>query len=370
MTAVSEEYWKWFGTDYSDARQKFLNAAQSAEAKITNYQHPTVTGPNKEPLFIDVAHIGRADAPKVLLAISGTHGLEGPAGSAIQTAWLATQKAVLPDDIAIVYVHAINPYGFAYETRTTENNVDLNRNFVDHNQPYPENKDYALLHKALLPATWTAESQQKADQVIADYRKQFGDDKLFNTRAKGQYDFPDGLSFGGNAREWSNVTLQKIIETHLTQAQQVAFIDWHTGLGDYAEPYFLCFNQAESAFQKEAARWWGYDLVIGQHLTGIKRPEYQGLVFRGAEHFLGGRPFVGAVIEFGTRKNQGGEGLRLDQWLRFHAKDHPELSRDTQLKADLKDAFVPVSSIWRRSVIKHGIQITQQAVDGLLSWTV
>lgn len=370
MTAVSEEYWKWFGIDYNDARQKFLAAAKSAEAEVTSYPHPTETGPDNAPLYIDVARIGRTDAPKVLLAISGTHGLEGPAGSAIQTAWLATQKQALPDDVAILYVHAINPYGFAHATRTTENNVDLNRNFVDHSKPYPENKDYALLHSALLSSSWSAESQQKADQAIAVYRKEFGDDKLFNTRAQGQYNFPDGLSFGGNAREWSNITLQKIVDTHLTQAQQVAFIDWHTGLGEYAAPYFLCFNEADSAFQKEAARWWGYDLVIGQHLTGIKRPNYQGLVFRGAEHFLKGRPFVGAVIEFGTRKNLTGEGLRLDQWLRFHANKHPDISRDTQLKADLKDAFVPVSSFWRRSVIENGIAITQQAVNGLSTWTV
>lgn len=370
MATLGNEYWKWFSVDYQEARQKFLAAAKSAEAIVTSYEHPTATGPNNEKLYIDVAYLGRIDAPKVLLAISGTHGLEGPAGSAIQTAWLETQKKTLPSDVAIVYVHAINPYGFAHATRTTENNVDLNRNFVDHTKPYPQNKDYALLHKALVSTTWSIDSQKIAEQALADYRQQFGDDALFNTRASGQYDFADGLSFGGNAREWSNITLEKIIKTHLKQSQQVAFIDWHTALGDYGEPYFLCFNEAGSTFQQEAARWWGYDLVIGQHLTGIKRPDYQGLVFRGAEHFLGGRPFVGAVIEFGTRKNHGGEGLRLDQWLRFQAPKNPNPSRDTQLKNDLKDAFVPFSSIWRRSVIDHGIHITQQTIDGLSTWTV
>lgn len=370
MTAVSEEYWKWFGVDYFDAREKFLAAAKSAKAEIFSHLHPSATGPNGEAIYIDVAKIGAPNAPKALLVVSGTHGLEGPAGSAIQTAWLATERTALPRDTAIIFVHALNPYGFAHSTRTTENNVDLNRNFIDHNKPYPDNTEYAQLHRDLITENWDAESHEQTLIALNTFRRKYGEDALFNARAKGQYQFPDGLSYGGNGREWSNVTLQSIVNTHLKYAQQVAFIDWHTALGEYGEPYFLCFNDAGSAYQHEAIRWWGYDEVIGQHLTGVKRPDYQGLVFRGVEQFLQGKAFVGAVIEFGTRKNFSGEGVRLDQWLRFQAPKNPDYTRDVQLRADLKDAFVPVSNIWRSSVIKHGLEITHKTIHGLSNWRI
>src|SRR5690606_20581069 len=88
---------------------------------------------------------------------------------------------------------------------------------------------------------------------------------------------------------------------HLDGADKVGFIDWHTGIGEYAEPFFLCFNEEGSPLQARAATWWGHDRVLGQRPNGLARPNYQGLVFFGIQEFLTGRPLVGAVIEFGTR---------------------------------------------------------------------
>lgn len=59
-------------------------------------------------------------------------GLEGPAGSAIQSTWLeqmATQPG-FPDD-AVCLVHALNPKGFAWVSRLMANYVVLNRDFID-----------------------------------------------------------------------------------------------------------------------------------------------------------------------------------------------------------------------------------------------
>ena len=41
-------------------------------------------------------------------------------------------------------IHALNPFGFAHLRRANEDNVDLNRNFVDHEGGnYPENDLFA-----------------------------------------------------------------------------------------------------------------------------------------------------------------------------------------------------------------------------------
>lgn len=361
-------FWHYFAPGYASARERFIQAAQRANAEVTTYAHPHARGPNEIPLAIDVARLGAQHAPKQLLAISGTHGLEGAAGSAVQVAWLETAAQHLPDDVAVTFVHALNPYGFAHASRTTENNVDLNRNFVDFDLPRPENPHYDTLHGSLIPERWDRDTLAAAKQATDRFRDTHGADALFNTLASGQYTHADGLIYGGSQREWSNLTLERIVDTHLAQAERVALIDWHTGIGEYGQPFFLCFNAEGSALQQRAAQWWGEDRVLGQRPHGLARPDYRGLVFRGVERFLGGRPMAGAVVEFGTRGPNASLASRLDQWLRFRAPQAPDVERDTQLRADLLDAFVPFSSIWRDSVVTHGLAITAQALDGLARW--
>jgi hypothetical protein len=363
------DYWHCFAADYAAARTRFRDAARLARAKFATYTHPHAKGPDGLELSVDVARVGPVTARRQLLAISGTHGLEGAAGSAVQVAWLSVAARALPDDTAVVLVHGLNPYGFAHGTRTTEHNVDLNRNFTDHEIPsYPANPQYAQLHPHLIPDQWDEETLAVSARAIDRFRDAHGPDALFNVLASGQYTHPEGLLYGGSAREWSNLTLQTIVHEHLAHAQRIGFIDWHTGIGEYGEPFFLCFNETGSAEHDEASRWWGRDRIQDQRPHGLARPDYQGLVFRGVEQFLNGRPMVGAVVEFGTRGRDTVLANRLDQWLRFKAPKHADEERDAMLRADVIDAFVPVSSIWRRSIIGHGVQITRQAIEGLATW--
>lgn len=365
----SLEHWQAFALDYGDARARFAAQAEAAGAEVYRYAHPTLDGPDGHALSIDVAHIGPARASRTLLVLSGTHGLEGSAGSAAQRAWLASPSArELPPDTNVLLVHALNPYGYAYQSRTTENNVDLNRNFVDHSKPYPENAAYDSLHAHLIPADWTEAALADGKRAVEAFRAHHGDDAVFNATASGQYRHPDGLVFGGNKREWSNLTLERILAEHLADSERVALIDWHTGIGEYGDAFFLCFNADDSEEQQQAAQWWGAERVLGQRPHGLARPNYQGLVFRGVEAFLPGRKVAGAVVEFGTRGLHMREALKLDQWLRFRAAQRPDAARDALLRADLIDAFVPVSGVWRRSVLRHGIDITAQALQGLGAW--
>lgn len=369
-------YWDCFSTDYSAARQAFIAAATLRGAALSRYEHPSLKDPQGQPLTVDVAVLGRPDAPRTHLAISGTHGLEGAAGSAVQVGWLlADGGKPLPQDVNVVLVHAINPYGYAYDTRTTENNVDLNRNFIDPTQAKPVNPHYATLHPHLIPDDWTEASLAAGALAVEQFRDTHGADALFNTTASGQYTHPDGLVYGGDGPEWSNRTLRRIIDQHLAASERVAFIDWHTGIGEYGEPFFLCFNDDGSAEQAQAAQWWGAERVRDQRPHGLARPDYQGLVFRGVQQALGQRALAGAVVEFGTRGLQMRPALRLDQWLRFKApqaqhgaKNTATTARDAQLRADLIDAFVPISSVWRRSALAHGLAITRQAVAGVAAW--
>lgn len=355
-----------FALDYDGARAKFRATAGEAGCALSSYRHPIATGPDGQPLTIDVARLGDVRASNQLVIVSGTHGLEGTSGSAAQIGWLQSAGApALPHGVSVLFVHALNPHGFAHGTRTTENNVDLNRNFIDHDAPHPRNSGYTQLYPYLLPDNWAPEALATYADAVAAFRDRNGADALFDAQARGQYDFPQGTNYGGLQREWSNLALETIVADHLGAAQRVGFIDWHTGIGDWGQSFFLCFNDEGGPLQAEAARWWGADRILGQRPHGLARPNYQGLVFHGLTHFLGGRPMIGAVIEFGTRGAHMRRALQLDMWLKFKAE--PDSERVRLLRADLHDAFVPVSMHWREDTTEQAIFITQQAVEGLAS---
>jgi hypothetical protein len=359
------EFHECYAPTYASARKKFLAAARATGARLHAYPHPIAGA--AEPLFVDVACFGKADAPRRMLAISGTHGLEGFCGSAIQLAWMqGGGPAELPADTAVVMVHAINPWGFANLSRTTENNVDLNRNFIDFSQPPPRNPGYGQLHAQLLPAQWSTASMEAAQRAMDEYESRHGPDALFDSVARGQYEYADGLNYGGQAREWSNLITEKIAHEHLAGARKVGFIDWHTGIGEYGEPFFLCFHEAGSALREQALRWWGAERIEGAQPHGRARPNYQGLLCFGLQRFLGDTPMCGAVIEFGTRGWHMRRMLRLDLWLKFHAS--PETERYAMHRADLLDSFCPVDQVWRDSTLRHGRRIMDQAVHGLANW--
>jgi hypothetical protein len=189
-----------FSETYAEARGKFIDAARGAGAMVYEYRHPALKGPAGEPLCLDVAVAGPENAERVLVAGSGTHGIEGYSGSAAQTAWLAGGGAQrLPKRTAMVFFHAHNPWGFAHKARGTEENVDLNRNFVDHAKPYPPNPGYDELHPILTPAEWNESSIAGIFRGLDAYKQKVGE-KAFSTAFNGgQYSHADGITSAGSA---------------------------------------------------------------------------------------------------------------------------------------------------------------------------
>jgi ABC-type multidrug transport system fused ATPase/permease subunit len=126
----------------------FWPAARAAGTDLSKYAHP-LPGPNGPVLATDVALIGPPYATRLFIIISGTHGVNGAFGSACQTAWL-DQMPVLPAGVAILMIHLIKPWGIASGRRLNEDNVDLNRNFINWTTTPPSIQNYDQFHAALI----------------------------------------------------------------------------------------------------------------------------------------------------------------------------------------------------------------------------
>ena len=178
---------RYFSADYAEARDKFRAACTLAGVATKAYENPT-PGPGGTTLTIDLALFGPADASNLLILTSGVHGIEGLAGCGCQTAWIAEgHYRDIPQDVAVLIVHAVNCYGVAHVQYTTEGNVDLNQNFLDFDQPLPENPAYEDIHEAMCCPELDGPLRDEATAFLAEYTAQNGEETFLEALWQGQH---------------------------------------------------------------------------------------------------------------------------------------------------------------------------------------
>jgi hypothetical protein len=296
---------------------------------------------------------------------SGTHGIEGFSGSAAQTAWMRGGGAArIPPGTAMIFLHAHNPWGFAHKQRVTEENVDLNRNFIDHGKPYPPNPGYEALHPAITPARWDEESIRNAFAALEAFRSERGEQAFSDAYNGGQYAHADGMFFGGQRAQWANDAFRNAIRTHAGRAKRAGIIDLHTGIGPYLDHVFLCFHAPGSPAYERARAWWGERAVNRQGSTHKALAVYKGLLVDAFQAELANAETTAVVIEFGTRSRAEMQKANIAlRWLRCHGKDDPQLAK--AVHADYVEAFYPSDPQWRAAVLEQSKVFLDQAAEGI-----
>src|SRR6185369_1815723 len=216
-----------FSDSYVQARTRFLQSAREAGLEVESKPHP-LKGRDGEELALDVARDGHPNAASVLIVSSACHGVEGFCGSGVQLSALSNapwREHARRRGVAVLYLHALNPYGFSHLRRTTHENVDLNRNFHDFSRPLPVNEAYREIHALLLPEEWPPSAANNA--AVAQRLATSGEAAYQAILTRGQYEFPGGLFFGGTGPTWSNLALREVLRSHGRRAARIAWIDIH-----------------------------------------------------------------------------------------------------------------------------------------------
>jgi len=182
---------------------------------------------------IDYLFLDNKTSKTLHILISGTHGVEGYAGSAIQFQTLQNlldkSENVSEQTISYLIIHSLNPYGFKNNRRCTKNNVDLNRNYLQANEfgnvNYPE-EIFTLISTFLY-------SFQFIFLFFCTLFK-FGYTKSREYIVKGQYNYKKGLFYGGEKREQNIDVLENILSiVDYNDLNDIYIFDIHTGLGKY-----------------------------------------------------------------------------------------------------------------------------------------
>ncbi|RZT41975.1 M14 family metallopeptidase [Cupriavidus agavae] len=350
-----------FARSYAEARRKFLDAAAACGAALTEFPHPTETGHEGEVLAMDVAWLGAADAPRVLLVTSGTHGAEGFCGSGAQVAMLgdaALQAACRDANTALLLVHAVNPYGFSHLRRVNEDNVDLNRNFMDFDQPLPLNPAYAEVAPLLLPSQWPPSSDEHTALMMTVARK--GMAWYQAAVSAGQYQDADGMFFGGQQATWSNYTLRRILARFGAGRQSLRWIDVHTGLGPwgYGEPIYMGPDDATQLRRTRGV--WG-ESVTSIHDGSSTSANLTGLAWLAVPQTLPTIDYAGIALEFGTLPlAEVLDALRGDHWLHVH----PEADENQRalIRQAMWQAFYGDADDWRAGVVAQVNEAVHRAL--------
>lgn len=354
-----------FAADYASARTKFRLACETLGVPLRSYENPK-RGPAGEALATDVAWIGPADARFVVGMLSGTHGVEGFCGSGAQVGMLRNglQKE-LPKNTVLVLIHGINPHGFAHERRVNENNVDLNRNFRDHKTPPPHNAPYAEIHALLTPADWDGPARKKADTAIAAYIEKRGLMAFQAAVSTGQWEFADGLFYGGNAPVWSNQTWRKLIREHAAGARRIVHLDFHTGLGGYGDCEVI-FGPAtvKPADLARARAWWGRVACTSEG-DSVSAP-VQGVNPAAVAEEFPAAEVTAVALEYGVVPVMDTlNSLRGDNWLYTHGKGDIASPLGKKIKAEIRGAFYGETDDWKERVYAKGAEVLRQAYKGL-----
>lgn len=354
-----------FSTTYSQARTTFMAAAGNAGAENFSYGRSDVFGAQGEALSVDVAVLGPAQADKAAIVISGVHGGEAFTGSAAQVSWLQSEAPMaLPPGLRVVLVHGANPWGFSHMLRTTEANIDLNRNF--HTAwPVPENQAYRQLAPYFHTDQSDAAEDLRAWRAYCTYLDQNGWD-IEGRAISGQSQDPKGIFYTGTSPDWANLTFRRILNDHFYGVTRIGFIDFHTGVGDYGEIVHLIFAAADSDERARAMTWWQLD---GDGSSGFRAgsvPPYEGLLCGAIAQELPDTRIAGSVIEFGT-----GDAFsvfrqdRFERWLRHEGQGEPD---QTGLRDFCRDATTLRDHGWRQLVLKQGSARINRMLMGLAAW--
>lgn len=367
----SVEDLNYFRSTYDENRQSFLEDSLGLQKLFPQVQISRILVPSARDrnLTIDLTYLPSQEKNKLVIISSGIHGVEGFAGSAVQR---MVMKEILPamktKDTAFLFIHGINPYGFKYLRRVTENNVDLNRNSgVDTAMFSTKNQGYKSLYDFLNPAKAL---DRKSPEVGGFFLGALGQvalqsiAKLRQAILQGQYEFPEGIYFGGRDFEPQIKSLTTVLAEVVKPYKSVMALDIHTGYGERGKTHLFpikitdpkALEITEKLYSGTPVDWpdsKGFYTVYG---------DFTELVQALAKDKL----YLPMTLEYGTMNSQDLFGLvkSLQIMIMENQGMHQGYAQESDRSAitqELMEMYYPSSAPWRTVIIKDTRNLLNQA---------
>ncbi len=370
-----------FPKSYDEARARFLASSESLKrryprAEMRSFNVPSAKDPN---LFVDEIYIPGKKA--LLMLTSGVHGLEASLGSAAQLEFMSeTIHLALEKGAGVYIVHCLNPYGWKYARRVTEENINLNRNFGTTPETFrTPNEGYLRLAPEI-------ERNEKARHDLLHpfktlkflatrlFKKEFTSRTLTQAIAQGQFTNPRGLEYGGREQTPQARNLTERFKQVQNGYDEIIHIDFHTGLGKRNRLHLLTgFDQEKCVHPETFKRL--FRAKDEAHLYKFNSGDEDGFyrtvgdINMMTAECAPGKKVVALTFEFGTL----GTGLIANGralsrlWLENRGTQNGFASKkdEQKIKAKFRDLFEPQDPAWQKNALDITHTVLRQVVERL-----
>lgn len=374
--AEDYNYAESFRTTYDETRQGLTQLIANLQAQGITVEAESYAIDETDGLFIDSFYLpSTADRTNLIVLTTGVHGMEGYIGSVMLDVFFAEVYPTLnTENTGILVVANVNPYGMKHYRRYNENNVDLNRNFILdwESHDLASNREYPKVDTFLGPtgkignALWHEVGfyLSLGKTAITD-----GAGTISDALLTGQYQYPQGVYYGGTGDEASTVYLKDVFSRCLDSTyENIVHIDIHSGYGPRYN--MVIFNSVyETMNEKESQEAFGYDHIIAYDseafyaTTGDTTDFFYRLADRkGAEADL-----YSTCFEFGTIGDEFFDTIlslkytvdeNRNHWYPTENPISAEIIRQNYL-----ELFYPTETAWREKTIQDFLTATQGVLN-------
>ncbi|MDA3853174.1 MAG: M14 family metallopeptidase [Bacteroidales bacterium] len=362
---VDRSLLEYYSENYDQARVAFKDATEALSSTFAKIEHQSIKVPSKvdTALYVDMCYIPpQGETRKLVIMTSGLHGVEGYTGSALQLMFLEKMKTMEGiEDMGFLFIHAMNPYGFKYHRKATENNVDLNRNcMLTPVQFNTENEGFGQLYDMLTPAGEVAINSlwnRSFHLVAIEKIIQKSMPVLRQAALQGQYDYPEGIYYGSKDYEPQITSVMPKIKKYINQYPTVLNVDLHTGYGKRGQLHLFIDRPEEKVVEQGIER-----IFEGQKIDWSEgadfytiNGEYIGLVAAQADSAL----VIPMLMEFGTMNSQETFGslksihIMICENQGFN-NGFKNARSEKKVKSDMMELYAPTSEVWRSETIRKG----------------
>ncbi len=363
-TPESHTYSESFYTTYEDVRENLNRRVEKLRSKGITVEQSEYAVNAAENLYIDNIYLPASEKNTNLIVLTtGVHGIEGYIGSVMLDVFF---EEVYPEldtaDTGILIVANINPYGMKNYRRYNENNVDLNRNFIEDWESFDRssNKEYPKVESFLQPEGKMGNAFWHEVGFYMSLAKEAvftGADTISDALLTGQYEYPEGVYYGGNGDEVSTAYLKGVFADCLDgEYENIVHIDIHSGYGPRYN--MVIFNSVQDmTTEAEAVKMFGYDYVIAQdseefYVTYGDTTDY---FYRLARSKESDKELYSTCFEFGTIGDGFFDSILSLKYTVDENRQHwyPTTNKITKevVRQNYLELFYPTEMEWRMKAI-------------------
>lgn len=363
-TPEVHEYSESFYTTYEEVRANLDRRVDSLRSKgieVVKSEHAVNAD---EGLYIDnILLPAKGEHTNLIVLTTGVHGIEGYIGSVMLDVFFdEIYPTINTENTGVLVIANVNPYGMKNYRRYNENNVDLNRNFIEDwdsfdrasNTEYPKVVNFLQPKGKMGNAFWHEVGFYLSLAKEAVFN---GADTISDALLTGQYEYAEGVYYGGNGDEASTTYLKGEFAKCLSgDYENIIHIDIHSGYGPRYN--MVIFNSVQdTTTEAEAVEMFGYDYIIAQdseefYVTFGDTTDY---FYRLARSMESDKELYSTCFEFGTIGDGFFDSILSLKYTVDENRQHWYPTTNTYTKEIVRnnymELFYPTETAWRLKAI-------------------